>query len=477
MNAKQLTTRCSRRTVLKGLGLAGVGALASPLILPSGVWGAGAASPNNKLNVAAIGTGGRCSGLIQEVLSNGDNLVALCDVDQTQLERAAKLVADKAGQGAKKPNCYEDYRKLLETEKSLDAVLVATGSRWHAPLCVAFMKAGKHVYCEKPLVRRIAEARELIELVPKCKVATQHGTQGGSSKAFRRSIEVIQAGLLGQIRLVHMWCDGYGRFPPSRDRPAGEDPVPFGLNWDFWLGPVPFRPFKRGVYHPGCLAFQNWFDLCNGMLAGQGAHTFNLPVRALKLDHPTRVEAEVLEPVKETYVSRGSFRFDIAARGDLAPVTVWWMDGEKYPPEEVTQGVTAISGKLPKFGCLFVGEKGELFAGGWGENGIMKLKGDKGWRGVLDHEAAKPVPVTLPRAPSDNHMLEWLQACQGGPATFTPFDVAAQAAAVYLPGNVSLRLGRPIDWDGVAMKARGVPEADPLIQKMYRTKWLLDGRA
>lgn len=202
MNAKQQTTRCSRRTVLKGLGLAGVGALASPLILPSGVWGAGAASPNNKLNVAAIGTGGRCCALIQEVLSNGDNIVALCDVDQTQLERAAKLVADKAGQGAKKPNCYEDYRKLLETEKSLDAVLVATGSRWHAPLCVAFMKAGKHVYCEKPLVRRIAEARELIELVPKCKVATQHGTQGGSSKAFRRSIEVIQAGLLGQIRLV-----------------------------------------------------------------------------------------------------------------------------------------------------------------------------------------------------------------------------------------------------------------------------------
>ncbi len=406
-------------------------------------------------------------------MRQGDRIVALCDVDRTQLQRAARLVADGGQTAGAKPQLYDDYRKLLETKNSFDAVLVATGSRWHAPLCAAFMKAGKHVYCEKPLVRRIAEARELTELLPTCHVATQNGTQGCSSKAFRRSIEIIQAGLLGQVRQVHMWCDGYGRFPPSRDRPPGEDPVPAGLNWDFWLGPSPWRPFKTGVYHPGCLAFQNWFDLCNGMLAGQGAHTFPLPVLALGLDHPIRVEAEMLEPVKETYVSRGSFRFDFPARGNLAPVTVWWMDGERYPPEEVTQGVKAISGKLPKFGCLLVGEKGELFAGGWGESGVMKLKGDKTWRGVLDHEAAKPLPVLLPRAPGDSHMLEWLQACKGGPPTFTSFEVAARTAAVYLPGIVSLRLGRPIDWDGAGMKAKGLPEADPLIQKNYRTRWLL----
>ena len=175
------------------------------------------------------------------------------------------------------------------------------------------------------------------------------------------------------------------------------------------------RPFKRNTYHPGCLRFQNWLDLCNGMLAGQGAHTFYLPVRALNLEHPTRVEAEILEPVKETYVSRSSYRFEFPARGDLAPVTVWWMDGEQYPPEEVTQGVRAISGKLPKFGCLFVGDKGELFAGGWGESGMMKLQGDKGWRGVLDHEAAKPVPVTLPRAGRQSH-ARMVAGLQGRPA-------------------------------------------------------------
>lgn len=477
MNNKRRERRMGRRMWLQGLGVMGGATLAAPLVLPSGAWGAEAASPNNRLNIAAIGTGGRCSGLIQEVMRQGsNNIVALCNVDQAQLDRSRKLVADVAERCKMPPqtaNVYEDYRKLLDAEKTVDAVLVATGSRWHAPICAAFMKAGKNVYCEKPLVHKIAEARELIELASKGKVATQHGTQGGSSSAFRRSIEIIQAGLLGQIREVHMWCDGYGKNPPSHDRPPGEDPVQAGLNWDFWLGPAPLRPFKRGVYHPGCLAFQNWFDLCNGMLAGQGAHTFYLPVRALKLDHPIHVEAESPESVKETYVSMGSFRFDFAARGDLAPVSVWWMDGGIYPAEHVTEGVKAINGKVPKMGCLFVGEKGDLYAGGWGESGVMRLKGDKQWRGVLNHDATKPLPVTLPRAPGDNHMAEWLHACKGGPPTFTGFEVGAHVSEVYLPGILALRLGRPIDWDGAAMKAKGVPEADPLIQKTYRTKWML----
>ena len=124
-------------------------------------------------------------------------------------------------------------------------------------------------------------------------------------------------------------------------------------------------------------------------------------------------------------------------------------------------------------GCLFVGEKGDLLAGGWGEGGVMRLKEETSWRGVLDHEAAKPVPVTLPRADSDNHMLEWLQACKGGPATFTGFDIGGRVAEVYLPGILSLRLGRPIEWDGVNLKAKGALEAEPLIQKTYRTKWLV----
>ena len=465
-----------RRTFLKRLAAAGFGAAPLPLIMSARAWGSGAKSPNNKLNIAAIGTGGRCCALLEEVLRQGENIVALCNVDRTALDTARKHIAAQGDQGremAERVRVYEDYRRLLEAEKAVDAVLIATGSRWHAPLSVAFMNAGKHVFTEKPLCHKLAETRELMELAAKCRVATQTGTHGGSGRAFRRCVEIIQAGVLGQVREVHLWCDGYGPNAPSHNRPPGEDPVPAGLNWDFWLGPAPLRPFKQGIYHPGCIAFQNWFDLCNGMLAGQGAHQFYLPVRALKLEPPVRVEAEIPEPVLETYVSKGHFRFDFAARGDLAPVTLYWSDGGRYPPEEVTQGVKSMSGKVPNMGSLFVGEKGELFAGGWGEGGVLRMQGETAWRGVLDHEAARPVPVTLPRAEGDNHMLEWLQACKGGPATWTGFDIGTRVAEVYLPGTLSLRLGRPIEWDSVNLQVKGVPEAEPLIQKTYRTKWLM----
>jgi len=271
---------------------AGAGAIAMPLVLPSRLFGA--AAPSNRLNVAAVGTGGRCRALMTEVLRQGENLVALCDVDQRQLASTRQGLAgtvEGGGQILEKATLYDDYRKLLDAEKSLDAVVIAIGSRWHAPISVRAMQAGKHVYCEKPLVRTIAEARELRELTPRCQVATQMGTQGVSSRAFRRSVEIIQAGLLGPIERVYLWSDYCGKFPPSHDRPAGEDPIPEGLNWDSWLGPCAWRPFKAGVYMPGCIATQNWLDLCNGMLSGQGAHTFQLPVRALKLDAPVRVTA------------------------------------------------------------------------------------------------------------------------------------------------------------------------------------------
>ena len=276
---------CTRRSFVKTLGAASVG---SPLVA-TGIWGA---SPNSKLNFALIGSGGRGTYIALEAMGLGDNLVAQCDVDQSQLANSRKLLAEKVQGGAAavdRIKVYDDYRKLLENAKSYDAVMIATGARWHVPLSVAFLKAGKHVYCEKPPVRKLAEAREIIELVRKSKLATQTGTQGAAGKASRRAVEVAQAVVLGQVHHAYLWCDGYGPNPPSHSRPPKEDPVPPGLNWDFWLGPVPLRPFNKGIYHPGCLAFQNWLDLDNGMLAGQGAHTFDLPVLALKLDYPIRV--------------------------------------------------------------------------------------------------------------------------------------------------------------------------------------------
>lgn len=465
------SARClpkSRRNLLK----AGAATIAAPLVLPSRLFGADA--PSKRLNLAAIGTGGRCRHLVTEALRQGENIVALCDVDQRQVPVFQKAIAgqvDRGGEAMQKAHACDDYRKLLD-DKSIDGVMIAIGSRWHAPLTVRFMKAGKHVYCEKPLTRTLAEARELVELVPKCRVATQAGTHGRSGKAFRRTVEIIRAGLLGQVDQVYIWSDYCGKFPPSHDRPPGEDPVPAGLNWDFWLGPCAWRPYKDKTYLPGCIRTQNWLDLCNGMLAGQGAHSFQLPVEALKLAPPVQATAELPEPVRETYVSKGCFQFEFAARDGLAPVTLWWGDGGKYPAEEVTDSVKNVSGKLPNTGCLFVGQRGQLYTDGWGAAGIMKLKADKQWRGVLDHEAAKTLPVTLPRAPDDNHVAEWVQACKGGPGTFSDIAVGARVCEVYLPGILSLRLGRPIQWDAAAMKVLGAPEADRWIQNAYRTKWL-----
>lgn len=463
-------TQISRRSFIQQLGVA-----AAPLILPSRMFGA--ASPNLKLNIALIGTGIRSLFLIEEALRQGGNIVALCDVDAAQIAdtktKISKKLPDIGAAAMAKVKVYDDYRKLLEAEKSFDAVMIGTGSRWHAPLTVLFMKAGKHIYCEKPLVNKATEARELAALSRASKVVTQTGTQGTSAKTFRRTMEIIEAGLLGQVREVHLWACMFPMYPPSHNRPEGEDPVPAGFNWDFWLGPAPLRPFKQGVYHPGSLKFLNWLDLSNGMLAGMGSHTFSLPVRALKLGEPTRVEADITEPIKETYISAGRFRYEFAARGNLAPLTLWWTDGNKYPPEHVTQNLRAMSAEVPKHGCLFLGDKGELYADGWGTHCVMKLKGDKRWRGVLDHEAAKAVPVTLPRVEADNHMIEWLRACEGGPATFTNLEVGAHCCQVFLPGILSLRLGRPIEWDAANLKVPGAPEADPMIQKNYRMKWMM----
>ena len=320
--------------------------------------------------------------------------------------------------------------------------MIAIGSRWHAPISVRAMQAGKHVYCEKPLVRTIAEARELMELTPRCKVATQMGTQGVSSKAFRRSVEIIQAGVLGPIERVYLWSDYCGKFPPSHDRPAGEDPVPEGLNWDFWLGPcavaaVQGRGLYAGLHRDPELAR----SVQRHVVRPRRAY---VPIAGPRAETGPRRSAsppKLPEPVKETYVSQGCFRFEYAARDGLAPVTLWWGDGGKYPPAEITDSVKSVRGQLPNTGCLFVGQRGQLYADGWGVAGIMKLDGDKQWRGVLNHEAVQDLPLSVPRLTHDNHMQEWFDACKGGPADLQRLPGRSPRFRGLLAGHLVAALG------------------------------------
>jgi hypothetical protein len=454
---------------LKQIGLAGVGGIALPQLVPSSVWGDQA--PSKKLNVALIAYGWRGKELLPSIV--GENVVAVCDVDA---RRIALLKSEAAAKGESwksvaKAKVYEDYRKLLDAEKSLDAVVVCPGQRWHSSITKRAMNAGKHVFCEKPLAHSAAQAREIGELAKQSpKLVTQVGSQGGSTPTFRRSMEVIQAGVLGQIREVHSWinrgCD------PSRAFDTHGDPIPPELNWDFWCGPSQVLPFKA-AYLGFCLNWGPWLEFGDGHLADMGAHGLNLPWRALKLAAPLNAAVEIPEPLKDSYPSATKFHWDFAARGDLPPVTLWWHDGPKAgPPAELGEKLKSTYGNVPGNGVLFAGEKGILFSDAWGTGGVVRLNGDARCRGVHEHAACKPVPETLPRVPGQNHMGEFLTACKGGQKTFQGFETAACVAEIAMTGMIALRFGRPIQWDSAALKVPGTPEAEPFIHRPMRSKWL-----
>ena len=473
----------TRRTFLK-TGAVAAGAVAFPQILPS--LARGAASANNRLNVAIIGCGNRAVQILPSVVSEGDQIIAMCDVDPAGIASFKRGEANprdrRAKKGGKPPaaltaavakaTVYDDFRRLLEREKSVDVVIIATGQRWHMPISKAALQAGKHVFCEKPLAHSVAEARDMELFMRGSKLVTQIGTQGGATDTFRRSMEIVQAGLLGQVRQVYCWMDR--TFPPSEAVAKVADPIPSGLNWDAWCGPSPVHPFKDH-YLGGCLAWGRWLDYGDGHLADMGAHAHNLPLRALELGAPIKISVESSEPAKDSYPSENKFQWHFAARGKFDPVTVWWIDGPNAgPPEEVTADIRATYGKVPTNGCLFVGEKGILLADAWGRGGVMRLKTDSSpkCRGVLDHDAAKSLAVIYKRAPGQDHMKEFLDACKGGQATFQPFGIAARAAEFAMTGMVALRVGQPIEWDSSTLTAKNCAAAERWVHLPQRKKWL-----
>ncbi|MCX6914600.1 MAG: Gfo/Idh/MocA family oxidoreductase [Verrucomicrobia bacterium] len=255
-------------------------------------------SPNEKLNIAGIGAGGKGASDLR--CCSDENIVALCDVNETSA----------AATRAKFPNAkfYKDYRVMLEKEKSIDAVDIATADHMHAVIAATAIKMGKHVYCQKPLTHDVYEARTLRALARKYGVATQMGNQGSASDGLRRAVEVVHAGLIGPVRQAYVWTNR-PVWRQGMDRPAGSDPVPAGLDWDLWLGTAPWRPFKdkwpesvvggrRDVYQPW--VWRGWMDFGTGALGDMACHTVNWPFRALKLEYPTEIEAEcqLKDPVR-----------------------------------------------------------------------------------------------------------------------------------------------------------------------------------
>jgi predicted dehydrogenase len=459
-------------------------------------------SPNDKLNIGVVGVSGK--GASDTKCCATENIIALCDVD----ERAAAAPRRKFPQA----RFYRDFRKMLEQEKSLDAVVVATPDHVHATVASMAMRMGKHVYCQKPLTQTIYEARLLRRLAGECKVATQMGNQGSAENGLRRAVEVVQAGFIGPVRQVHVWSNR-PIWPQGMDRPPGEDPVPPTLDWDLWLGPAPWRPYKsalsdnppaethtqgkkrkkprRGVYEP--FNWRGWQDFGTGALGDMACHTANMPFRALKLGYPIEVEAKCSAINKETYPLQSTIRFEFPAREGQPPVTLWWYDGgnpkpddpyrhdgSNKPPTEVTADVVAFYDKVPHSGCLLLGDKGTIFSpDDYGAQFFIKLKDENDFTDGRSHEGVQAIPQTIPRStyPSSSndmrHHQEWIAACKGGKPGYSNFGIAAYLTEIILLGCVALRAGRKLEWDGPKMVASNDPAASRFIRRMPRRGWEL----
>ena len=438
----------------------GVSAVAATgfMIVPRHVLGGdGQTPPHTKLNLGVIGAGGRGADDIEGLKSQ--NIVALCDVDEQQA----------AGTFKQFPNArrYQDFRVMLDKEKQLDAVVVATPDHTHAVATMAAIQHGKHVYCEKPLTRTVHEARTIAKAAAQAKVATQMGNQGMAFEGNRLIKEWLGAGVIGPVREVHVWSDRpthRGKlplwWPQAIERPADTPPVPAHLNWDLWLGPAPWRP-----YHPAYVPFRwrGWWDFGSGGLGDMGIHNLAPVFSALQLGPPVSVHASSTPVFKESVPEASTVHFQFAARGEQPPVKVHWYDGGLLParPDELEPNRPLD----PEDGIIFVGDHGKILVEGWGGEKPRLIPEAR-------HQAFTPPLKTLPR--SIGHHEEWIQACKLGTPTESNFGFAGPLTEAVLLGSLAIRLGgERLEWDSVNLKIPNLPEAEELLHYKYRQGWAL----
>lgn len=473
-----MSKRFTRRRFVKGT------AAAAPLVLlpalSRNVMGA-----NEKINCAAIGAGGKGSSDIGKCSSAGENIVALCDVDQN---RAA---AFKKFPDAQK---FDDFRKMLDkAHKGIDAITISTPDHCHAIAAAASIQLGKHVYVQKPLTHTVYEARLLRQLARKHKVCTQMGNQGSSLDSLRSGIEIVQSGGIGDVSEVHVWSNRpvwpQGASAMKKvaegekklaEKPEGER-TPKTLNWDAWLGPAAERP-----YNPAYLPF-NWrgfWDFGTGALGDMACHTMNLPFWALELQYPSSFQAKVPKVYSITPPEWSVIQFEFPKRKvvktgkELAPVSLTWYDGTRtgLPKEERTfeTKLKALGINRPNgSGSLFIGSRGALYAPGDYGHSISLLPKE-------DFNEYKAPEAWLPRRGGgnfDQHQTnEWLEAIHNNKPdhAFSNFEYAAYFTEIILLGNLAMRVpGEKVKWDGKAMKSPNVAEANQYVNMEYRKGWEL----
>jgi predicted dehydrogenase len=445
--------------------VAGSAAAAAMSIVPAHVLAkAGRLSPSGTIQIAAVGIGGVGHGQIRSISQQPNTkIVALCDVDDVYAKKTFDVFPEARR--------YRDFRQMLDAEgDKIDAMYCGTPDHTHAVITMPALKKGKHVCCVKPLTRTVHENRALAEASRQAGVATQVTASANTSDGACRLCEMIWDGAIGDVREVHCWSNR-PLWPQGMMRPPGQDPVPQTFDWDLWIGPAAMRPFKDkwpdghlaleqlfsrnprpAVYHPW--NFRGWWDFGTGALGDMGCHHFNTVYRAMKLTYPTRVGASSTKVQAETAPLASVVTYEFAAREGMPPLRLFWYDGGLKPPrpEQLEPGRD-----LPAEGNMYVGEKGTILEGRIIPESRMK--------------AYTQPPKTLKRRPGT--WAEWVEAIRGGEPAGCNFDQATLITEAVLLGNIAIRTGKTLDYDGQAARFTNNDAANEYLKQPYRSGWSL----
>ncbi len=442
-------SRLSRRSML-GAAAAGAGWM----IVPRHVLGRGETAPSDRLNVAAVGAGGKGRSDVEGVAS--ENIVALCDIDWKRAETTMAAHPDARR--------YHDYREMLDAHDELDAVLVSTADHTHAVITTAALARGLHVFTQKPLTRTISEARMVGEAARKAGTATQMGNQGHAAEGARLIREWIEAGVIGEVDRVEYWTNR-PIWPQAIKRPEEVHPVPEHVAWDLWLGPMKERPWHPDYYHP--FNWRGWWDFGTGAIGDIACHAMDAAFWIFDLRDPSSVHAESTALFSETAPAATRITFEYPARGDRPKMTVVWRDGNLRPPKPVAFD----GGRWPTgaSGQLFVGTQGIIVADIYsGKPTIYPTK-------LHEKIAANPLPQAYER--TEGHYKQWLDAIRAGttnPDGSNFADHAGPMTETALLGNLAVRTQQEIVWDPKTMTVtNGVDVPREYIQPTYRDGWSL----
>ena len=444
-----------------------LGSVAAMIVPRHVLGGQGHQAPSDTLRIAGVGVGGMGRRYLQGCAS--ERIVALCDVDQSF---AAPVFRKYAG-----ARVYSDFRKMFDQEsKNIDAVIVATPDHNHAVVTMRALREGKHVYCAKPLTHTIHESRMVTGMAREAKVATQMSVQSCASEKACATAEVLMAGVIGPVREVHVWTD-HPLYPAGLQRPADTPAEPYGLDWDLWIGPAPYRPYHP-AYHPWI--WRSWWDFGSGTVGDMACHALHVFFNALKLGAPSRVYASrttmrggyfkmhadgkedlpplIDTPETESYSSMISWEFP--ARQGLPALALHWYDGGLRPHRPLEMDSLM---PMPASGLLFVGDKGKMLSEYSG--GQIRLLPAERFRDF------QPPPKTLAR--SAGHYKEWVDACKDGKPANCNFEFAGKMNEVAQLGTLAARAARMLEWDAANMTISNDREANSWVNPPYRKRWTL----